>query len=200
MRKITLLEHQTVWRWHGRSSFEPDESAWEMELLLSVTGLPWDRMRRDPTIRVSVPRTPLLPGVFSASRASSSRRWRDVKVVLLSPQRITDESLTIANAGNEWKVQCVTTQLEPNVLKNPRDGKVKWQDRTWSWTRAAAAAAVEQLQGAAKCTHLEEHEERPKMQGCRVCKTLQRSDLSIARMMRLGVQTCGKLQLVGHAP
>ena len=32
-----------------------------------------------------------------------------------------DHSLTAANAGNERKVSCVTTQLEPNVLKNPRE-------------------------------------------------------------------------------
>ena len=64
-----------------------------------------------------------------------------VKVFLLSPQTI-DQSLTTANVGNVWEVQCVT-QLEPNASKNPRGGKAKWrQDLTWSW---AIAAAVEQL-------------------------------------------------------
>ena len=66
-------------------------------------------------------------------------------------------------------------RFTPNVLKNPRDGKVRRrQDRTWSWVRPAAA--MEQLRGVAKCRHLEGHEERPKMQGCRVCKNLQRAD------------------------
>ena len=39
---------------------EPAESAWDVELLLSVKELPWDRKRRDPTTRVNLPRT-LLP-------------------------------------------------------------------------------------------------------------------------------------------
>ena len=42
---------------------EPDESAWDLELLLSVKGLPWDRERRDPTIWVSLLSTRLPPGV-----------------------------------------------------------------------------------------------------------------------------------------
>ena len=32
-------------------------------------------------------------------------KLQDVEVVLQSPQRIIDKSLTAANAGNEWKVQ-----------------------------------------------------------------------------------------------
>ena len=176
------------------------ESRWREGIFLGtlrrlVKGLPWDPHATRPDDQGQRAENTVAGRIFFANRASSRRRWRDVKVVLLSPQRIIDESLTTANARNEWKVQCVTTQLE----QNPRDGKVKWrQDRTWSWARAAAT--VEQLRGAAKCTHLEEHEERPKMQGCRVCKTLQRYDLSIAHMMRLGEQTCGNLQLVRHAP
>ena len=38
---------------------EPVKSTRDVELLLSVKELPWDRKRRDPTIKVSVPRTPL---------------------------------------------------------------------------------------------------------------------------------------------
>ena len=55
--------------------------------------------------------------------------------------RIIDQSFTAGNAGNDWKVQCVTTQLEPNVLKNPRDGNVEWrQDQTSTTQRGTPAA------------------------------------------------------------
>ena len=33
----------------------PQEECWDSELLLSVKGLPWDRLRRDPTVRIVVP-------------------------------------------------------------------------------------------------------------------------------------------------
>ena len=42
---------------------EADESAWDVELLLSVKWLPWDGKGRDPTMRVSMPRRPLSAGV-----------------------------------------------------------------------------------------------------------------------------------------
>ena len=54
--------------WHGRS--------WDVELLLSVQGLPWDRNRRDPTVRVSMPRTPLPAGVLLATEPRAGGRWR----------------------------------------------------------------------------------------------------------------------------
>ena len=40
------------------SKLEPDQRAQDVELLLSVRGLPCDGKRRDPTIRVSTPRIP----------------------------------------------------------------------------------------------------------------------------------------------
>ena len=52
VRTITPLEHQMVWRRHGAIKLEPERA-----------GLPWARKRRDPTTRVSVPRTSLPAGV-----------------------------------------------------------------------------------------------------------------------------------------
>ena len=159
-----------------------------------------------------------------ATRASSRKRWRarrssrsatgvhqqerDLKErtnpgmsrLSCKCHRNVDQSFTTENAEHEWKVQCVTTQLEPNVLKNPRDGNVKWrQDQTCSWVRAAA---VEHLQEAAKCLHLEGHDERPKMQCCRVCETLQTADLSSlhGEMMPLGELSCETSEVTSLLP
>ena len=53
----------------GRAmKLEPEESAWEVELLLSVKRLSWDGRRCDPTSRVSLPRT-LLPAGIPLSTA-----------------------------------------------------------------------------------------------------------------------------------
>ena len=88
------------------------------------------------------------------------------------------------------KVQCVTTPAERLEVSKRQSGKVKWrQDRTRSWVRATAA--VEQLRGTAKCPHREGHEERPKMKGRRVCKTLQRADLSSQHTVRCDWESRG---------
>ena len=55
-----------------------------------------------------------------ALRSGSAVKLRDVKVVLQSPQRVLDQSLTTTNAGNEWKVQCVTTQSDPQRLEESK--------------------------------------------------------------------------------
>ena len=107
-----------------------------------VKGLPRDRKRHDPTVWVSVPRTPLparvcfcqqslqqeemearetsqpATGVTSegTSTSRSMVKFRDVKIVLQLPRRMIDQSLTTANAQNEWKVPCVRTQLEAERL------------------------------------------------------------------------------------
>ena len=60
----------------------------------------------------------------SSGFRSMVKLW-DAKVVLQTPQRTVDQSLTAANAGNDRKKRCVTTQLAPDVSKNPRGGKAK---------------------------------------------------------------------------
>ena len=87
-------------------------------------------------------------------------------------------------------------------MTNPRDGNVKWrQDQTCSWVRAAAAAE-EHLQEAAKCLHLEGHDERPKVQCRRVCETLQTADLSSlhGEMMLLGELRCETSEVTSLLP
>ena len=72
--------------------------------------------------------------------------------------------------------------------------------RKLSWVKSPAA--VEQLRGAAKCTHLKEHEARPKMQGCQSLQDLTESrpvQSTHGEVMRLGEQTFCKLQLVRRA-
>ena len=105
---------------------EPDESSWER--LLSVKKLPRGPQVTSPDDRVSLPRTPLSRPVTGADQKkcggpevrSNSRMSRLSSI----EQRIIDRCLTAADAGSEWRVQCVTEQLEPRVSKNPRDGQV----------------------------------------------------------------------------
>ena len=106
---------------------EPDDSAWDAELLLSAMELPWDRKRRDPTMGQRAENT--VAGFFRhqsleqeemdgkeefavrdgctserTSRSGSTVELRSVKVVLLSTQRMICQSLATANAGHELKV------------------------------------------------------------------------------------------------
>ena len=55
VQTTTLFEHQMAWE----SGTGIQARARRKCLLLSVTRLPWDRKRREPTIRVSMPRTPM---------------------------------------------------------------------------------------------------------------------------------------------
>ena len=110
------------------------------------------------------------------SRPGSVVKFRDCKDVLQSRRRLIDQSLTTAHATNERKS---AMRDDAAGAKRPEESKRRKerQDWTWSWARGAEALE-EQIRGAAKSTHLEEHEERPKTQGCRVCKTLPKADSS----------------------
>ena len=105
--------------------FEPDESDWEVELLLSVqtTTMGSHATRPERSGSACGPRRVYIRGNVEFWKYGQSLGYKGC--VLQSPQRRIDPSLTAANAGNEWKAQCATTPLEPDVLKNPRDGKVK---------------------------------------------------------------------------
>ena len=108
-----------------------------------------------------------------------------------SPNLITE-----ANASNEWKLQFVTKLLKPNVLTNPREGNGHGSHQQRQWSSCGE-------EGAAKCTHLEKHEARPKMQGCQSLQDLTESrpvQSTHGEVMRLGEQNFCKLQLVRRVP
>ena len=86
---------------------------------------------------------PLCDGCTSArTRSSSTVQPWDV----VDCHRIIDQSFTTENAEHEWKVQYVTTQLEPNVTTNPRDGNVKWrQDQTCSWVCKEYTSKIQKI-------------------------------------------------------
>ena len=81
---------------------EPDESAWDVEHLLNVKGLPWDRKQEEMLGKEEFPARDGCTSE-STSRSGSTVKLGDVEVVLQSAQRIIDQSLTKANAENEWQ-------------------------------------------------------------------------------------------------
>ena len=84
---------------------EADESAWDVELHLSVKGRLWDRKRRDPTIRVSVPRTPLPSGVPFANRVS--RRKGSWPATDVRSERTSRSVVVRSNSGmSRWSCSC----------------------------------------------------------------------------------------------
>ena len=111
------------------------------------------------------------------SRSGSTVELRDVLFFAIATE--TDRSICHnSECRRRVDVQCVTTQLEPSVSKNPRDGKVKWgQDRTWSWARAVAAGL--QPRRAAKRTHLTKNGRRCSF--AEFCNSSQRAHPSSLR-------------------
>ena len=148
------LEHQMVWRRHGRSSSSQTKVRGDVELLLSVTGLPWDLKRPDPTIKVSVHIEDTVASRSSFGQQSLDRAGgdggqgrvpcpqrmyirknvgdpevrsnsQDVKVVLQSP-RMESRSTSHNNAVAAETSRISAIHDEPNVSKMVQEtGKVE---------------------------------------------------------------------------
>ena len=120
---------------------EPNESAWDEELLLSMNWLSWDGTRPDDQgqhventvanknsfCRQSLEQEEMegkedflaTDGCTSerTSRSGSTVELRDVKVVMQTPQ----SNRTTSRSCECWKRVQSAMRDEPNVLRNPRD-------------------------------------------------------------------------------
>ena len=169
-----------------------------MVIRIGSEGAAMIRKRREMTIKVRRAGDTVAGRSSLVSRASSRRRWRarrrrvhirknvEIRKYGRAPgcpffaiATETDRSICHnSECRRRVDVQCVTTQLEPSVSKNPRDGKVKWgQDRTWSWARAVAAGL--QPRRAAKRTHLTKNGRRCSF--AEFCNSSQRAHPSSLR-------------------
>ena len=149
--------------WHKESAraikLEPDESPWDVERLECEVAAMRPQATREFCWRqefhcrqsleqedVEANEEFLARDVCTSERSLRSRnsdKLRDVKVVLQSPKRILDQHLTLTSA-----------MLDPNALKNPKDGKVTWRQepdvvvgrrRSSSSSSSGAAAASDEV-------------------------------------------------------
>ena len=133
---------------------EPDENDWDVEHLLSVVDLPWDRKQGDPTIGVSVPRTPLLAEVSLPTEPRTEREGKQRRVP--GPRRVNiGKNVVIRKHGSTLRCQgylAIATENRRSISRhnerkkrvenairddavgaNPRDGQVqRRQSRTWA--------------------------------------------------------------------
>ena len=109
-----------------------------------VKGLPRDRKRRDPTIRVSVRGTPLRAGVLLSTKPRTAGDGRQEGVS--SPRRVyIRKDVEIQKYGQTPRCQgCLAVATEESISHNSE--RLKRVD-----SAMCDDAAVEQMSGAAKC-------------------------------------------------